>query len=249
MRWNKPHQISCKKTSHTENVNINNGKKLSDYAPDATGKCSTCSMIFSNAQDFYEHLDDCVLRIVQQEEPLAAVNAARLVEVDQAAHETFRSNALPSTTTNIYLTDEDDEDFDDENDSSFALRSKSSRNARDRNPAKGVQKSRGLTHSKGGVTLNMKGQKKKRKDYPSSWGCPTSQTKMKKRVLCVFDGPRRLWKDDMMLDTNYEVRMKLSDGAYVTDLDVQSMQRFDALGPWAADKLSGVELEKMMEVK
>ncbi|KAF8850287.1 hypothetical protein BDZ45DRAFT_548050, partial [Acephala macrosclerotiorum] len=31
---------------------------------DATGKCSTCSSTFGNAQDFYEHLDDCVLRIV-----------------------------------------------------------------------------------------------------------------------------------------------------------------------------------------
>ena len=33
--------------------------------------------------------------------------------------------------------------------------------------------------------------------------------KMKKRVLCVYDGQRRLWKDDMMLDADYEVRMKL----------------------------------------
>jgi hypothetical protein len=81
--------------------------------------------------------------------------------------------------------------------------------------------------------------------------------KMKKRVLCVFDGPRRLWKDDMMLDTDYEVRMKLSDGkAYVTDLDVQSMRRADAFhnsteeekGPWVADDLTGMDLEKLMEV-
>ncbi|OIW24952.1 hypothetical protein CONLIGDRAFT_684847 [Coniochaeta ligniaria NRRL 30616] len=40
-------------------------KKLSGYAPDATGRCSTCSATFSNAQDFYKHLDNCVLRIVQ----------------------------------------------------------------------------------------------------------------------------------------------------------------------------------------
>jgi hypothetical protein len=248
---------SRKKTSG----NINSNKKLSGYAPDATGKCSTCSGTFSNAQDFYEHLDDCVLRIVQQEEPSEAINAARLAEVeqDQAVHETLRNNALPTTTTNVYSADEDEdeEDFDDENDDDFTLRSKSSRKGRgNRNPANGVQKSRGLTHSKGGVTLNTKGRKK-RKDYPSSWGCPTSQMKMKKRVLCVFDGPRRLWKDDMMLDTDYEVRMKLSDGkAYVTDLDVQSMRRADAFhnsteeekGPWVADDLTGMDLEKLMEV-
>jgi hypothetical protein len=248
---------SRKKTSG----NINNTKKLSGYAPDATGKCSTCSGTFSNAQDFYEHLDDCVLRIVQQEEPSEAINAARLAEVeqDQAVHETLRNNALLTATTNMYSVeeDEDEEDFEDVNDDDFNLRPKSSRKGRGhRNPANGVQKSRGLTHSKGGVTLNTKGRKK-RKDYPSSWGCPASQMKMKKRVLCVFDGQRRLWKDDMMLDTDYEVRMKLSDGkAYVTDLDVQSMRRADAFhnsteeekGPWIADDLTGMDLEKLMEV-
>jgi hypothetical protein len=246
---------SRKKTSGS----INSTKKLSGYAPDATGKCSTCSGTFSNAQDFYEHLDDCVLRIVQQEEPSEAINAARLAEVeqDQDVHETLRNNALPTTTTNIYSADEeeDEEDFDDDNDDDFSPRSKS-RKVR-RNPSHGVQKSRGLTHSKGGVTLSTKGRKK-RKDYPSSWGCPTSQMKMKKRVLCVFDGPRRLWKDDMMLDTDYEVRLKLSnERAYVTDLDVQTMRRADAFhnateeekGPWIADDLTGMDLEKLMEVK
>ncbi|KAF3397058.1 hypothetical protein DPV78_007879 [Talaromyces pinophilus] len=44
-------------------------KPLPGYSEDATGKCSTCSTTFSNAQDFYEHLDDCILRAVQQEEP------------------------------------------------------------------------------------------------------------------------------------------------------------------------------------
>ncbi|CZS93397.1 uncharacterized protein RCO7_07724 [Rhynchosporium graminicola] len=247
---------SRKKTSG----NVNSTKKLSGYAPDATGKCSTCSGTFTNAQDFYEHLDDCVLRIVQQEEPSEAINAARLAEVeqDQAVHETLRNNALPITTINVYSADEDEdeEDFDDDDDDDFTLRTTSRKN-KNRNPANGVQKSRGLTHSKGGVTLNTKGRKK-RKDYPSSWGCPSSQMKMKKRVLCVFDGPRRLWKDDMMLDTDYEVRMKLqNEKAYVTDLDVQTMRRADAFhssteeekGPWIADDLTGMDLEKLMEVK
>ncbi|CAG8980384.1 hypothetical protein HYALB_00003948 [Hymenoscyphus albidus] len=248
---------SRKKTSGS----LNSGKKLSGYAPDATGKCSTCSATFSNAQDFYEHLDDCVLRQVQQEEPSEAINAARLAEVeqDQNVHDTLLNNQLP-TMTNAYSPEEDenDEDYDDENDDDFTLRSRSSRRGRgNRNPANGVQKSRGLTHSKGGVTLNTKGRKK-RKNYPSSWGCPTSQMKLKKRVMCVFDGSRRLWKDDMMLDTDYEVRMKLADGrAYVTDLDVQTMRRADAFhnsteeerGPWISDDLTGEDLEKLMEVK
>jgi len=51
------------------------GKKLTDYPPHATSKCSTCSQAFSNARGFYEHLDDCVLRVVQQERLDDAVNA------------------------------------------------------------------------------------------------------------------------------------------------------------------------------
>lgn len=73
-------------------------KKLTGYAPDVTGKCSTYSGFFPNAQDFYEHLDNCVLRAVQQG-PSEAINARRLAEVeqDQAVHETLCKNALPTT--------------------------------------------------------------------------------------------------------------------------------------------------------
>jgi hypothetical protein len=72
--------------------------------------------------------------------------------------------------------------------------------------------------------------------------------KMKKRVLCVYDGGRRLWKDDMMLDAEFEVRMKLPDGkAYVTDLDVQTLKRAEGVhgatveerGDWVEDNIIG----------
>lgn len=70
----------------------------------------------------------------------------------------------------------------------------------------------------------------------------------KKRVLCVYDGARRLLKDDMMLNSEYEVRVALpgSDGrSYVTDLDVQTLRRADAVlgateeerGPWVPDNV------------
>lgn len=77
---------------------------------------------------------------------------------------------------------------------------------------------------------------------------------MKKRVLCVFDGDRRLWKDDMMLDANYEVRIPLhgvGDGrAWVSDLDVCTLNRAEGLhnateeekGP----RLSDEEFEQLM---
>jgi hypothetical protein len=146
----------------------------------------------------------------------------------------------------------------------------------------------GLTFSRGGVPLMLPGSKqqqqrnassppstsslipsgtasvigngrgKKRKHYPNSWGCAPDQMKMKKRVLCVYDGQRRLWKDEMMLDSEFEIRMKLSKshqqqqiteagevstevgGPYVTDLDVATLKRANALldatdeekGPW-----------------
>jgi hypothetical protein len=105
----------------------------------------------------------------------------------------------------------------------------------------------GLTFSKGGVATSSFGRKK-RKNYPASWGCSTDKMKMKKRVLCVYDGARRLWKDDMMLDSEFEVRMKLPDGkAYVTDLDVQTLKRADGVfsatveerGEWIPDNVWG----------
>ncbi|KAJ5620189.1 hypothetical protein N7510_004173 [Penicillium lagena] len=39
-----------------------------DYGRNTMGKCSTCSATFSNAPEFYEHLEGCVLRAVEQEQ-------------------------------------------------------------------------------------------------------------------------------------------------------------------------------------
>ena len=103
----------------------------------------------------------------------------------------------------------------------------------------GGQPKRGaaLTHSTGGVPVASAGGipavgkgRKRRRQYPNSWGCAADQVKMKKRVMCVFDGSHRLMKDEMMLDNEFEVRMRLGDGsAYVTDLDAQTMQRAQAI--------------------
>lgn len=79
--------------------------------------------------------------------------------------------------------------------------------------------------------------------------------RMRKRVLCVYDGQRRLWKDDMMLDADHEVRIPLPDlddgRAWVTDLDVQTMRRAGGVlnateeekGPWIEEG----ELENLMQ--
>ncbi|TVY76035.1 hypothetical protein LSUE1_G007787 [Lachnellula suecica] len=84
------------------------GVKPLGYAPDATGKCTTCDQVFSNAQDFYEHLDDCVLGLLVrcQNEPSEAINAARLAEVenDPDLQDTLRRNMVPPS-----VLDPDDE--------------------------------------------------------------------------------------------------------------------------------------------
>ncbi|KAI7316347.1 hypothetical protein KC315_g10806 [Hortaea werneckii] len=250
---------------------------------DISGMCSTCGNTFANAQDFYEHLDDCVLRVVQQADPSEAINEKLLSSVaeDQQVKDTMDRHMLPNTvdfnaSNSFYeeeeAEDEDEGDFDDANDSTYGNRSSKS--------GKGSLKSRksgqhvgggtshvssggavskpsaaqrkGMTLSKNGVPLagamNSKGSKR-RKNYPLSWGAAPEKMKMKKRVLCVFDGARRLWKDDMMLDADHEVRIPLpgvGDGrAWVTDLDVATLQRAEGLhnsteeekGPWDPNQL------------
>ena len=72
-------------------------RKTSNHSADVTGRCSTCSTMFSNAQEFYEHLDDCVLRVVQQEEPSEAINEQHLSGIanDPAVRETLERHMLP----------------------------------------------------------------------------------------------------------------------------------------------------------
>lgn len=239
------------------NTGMSAGKKVTGYAADATGKCSTCSQTFPNAQDFYEHLDDCVLRIVQQEDPAEAINAQRLAEVedDKEVHDTLEKNNLPTTTQSMEEEDEDDCDMDDDEADDSSKSASSPTLKKKMNPAGGVQKSRGLTHSKGGVpTLPTKRGRKHRRDYPSSWGFDKGQMTMRKRVLCAFDGPRRLHKDEMMLSTEQEVRLQLSDPkAYVTDLDIQTLRRAEAFhsateeekGPWISDDPTEEQRQEM----
>ncbi|KAI5302121.1 hypothetical protein KEM56_001019 [Ascosphaera pollenicola] len=69
---------------------------LEQYCPGATGKCSTCSGVYGNAQDFYEHLDECVLKAVFPVDNSEAVNARHLTDIskDEAVKETLRRNGL-----------------------------------------------------------------------------------------------------------------------------------------------------------
>ncbi|KAK4982142.1 hypothetical protein LTR50_007827 [Elasticomyces elasticus] len=272
-------------------------------AQDVAGTCSTCSVTFANAQEFYEHLDDCVLRIVQQADPSEAINQKLLTSVseDDNVRETMDRHML-SNTVDYTLSEEDEAvveelDKDDANDTTYGTRSsrtgkgaiKTRKSAAGSNPnpqpaharntlshlgggssnpsriGKAGHRGAGLTYSKGGVPYSGgsatataaaigKGAKR-RKNYPLSWGAAPETMKMKKRVLCVYDGQRRLWKDDMMLDAENEVRVPLAGGdgkSWVTDLDVLTLRRAEGLhgtteeerGPWGGG--GEVDLEGLM---
>ncbi|KAI2786072.1 hypothetical protein POX_h09839 [Penicillium oxalicum] len=229
---------------------------------DATGKCSTCSATFNNAQDFYEHLDDCVLRVVQQEEPSEAINQQRLAEVaaDEEVHRTMEkhhlrrdgSGSVEPRGENDALDDEHSHDSTSWQSGPGTIKSTKHGNSSSRailGSGNVVAKSTANTSSKNGpprAVINRR--RNNRGNYPASWGCPSSSMKTKKRVLCVFDGQRRLWKDEMMLNHEFEVRLRLPDtawdgtyrDAYVTDLDVETMKRAEGVlsaneeerGPW-----------------
>lgn len=255
----------------TPPASTSSGKMISSYCQDATGKCSTCSATFDNAQEFYEHLDDCVLRIVQQEDPSEAINEQRLTEIasDDDVKKTMEKHMLVDTADMGFSNSVDDENYNDENDNndfnestngkSNSRSGKGSLKANKNNTSSSrpvigsaitKSSSRSATAAAAGGKMRPAIPKKRgnKSHYPPSWSCPASKMKAKKRVLCVYDGPRRLWKDEMMLDNEFEVRVKLpgvtgntaGGDAYVTDLDVETLKRAEGVlnatdeekGPW-----------------
>lgn len=101
---------------------------------DGSGMCSTCGNTFASAQDIYEHLDECVLRVVQQADPGEAINEKLLTSVadDAVVRETLERHMLPDTATatasgSSFDEAEEDEDVpdgdDDEGDDTYEVRS------------------------------------------------------------------------------------------------------------------------------
>lgn len=192
-----------------------------------TGMCSTCGVAFVNVQDFYEHLDDCVLRVIQQGDPCEAINERILSSMldDKSVQDTLERHSLSSASglsgPTVFGDDDDDEESYIKDEMISPVLSNSN--------VKDVTR-QGMTYSKGGVALHsVTKNNKRRKDYPPSWNAPPEKMKMKKRVLCVFDGPRRLWKDDLMLGLDNQVREPLSGRNWVTSLDVQTLRRAEGI--------------------
>ncbi|KAH4607924.1 hypothetical protein HBH82_086780 [Parastagonospora nodorum] len=110
------------------------GRKPYTGNANVAGTCSTCSVTFANAQEFYEHLDDCVLRVVQQADPSEAINQRLLTSVaeDRAVTETLDRNGLSKSieyTVPSYNENDDDDviseeefDNDDHNDDTYGSR-------------------------------------------------------------------------------------------------------------------------------
>lgn len=84
----------------------------------SAGTCSTCSVTFANAQEFYEHLDECVLRVVQQEDPCEAINQKLLASVaeDKEVKDTMDRHSLHNAIEYSVPAYDDEEDEDEDED-------------------------------------------------------------------------------------------------------------------------------------
>jgi hypothetical protein len=216
-----------------------------------SGLCSTCSVMFQSAQEFYEHLDDCVLRVVQQIDPGEAINQRNLTTIaeDKEVKDTLEKHHLSGEEVPDDAAESDDEE--DESKPKLKKEASGAGSSWQHNGRVSKKGRPGMTLSRGGVRIcgPAGSGRKKRKNYPASWGCGPEKMKMKKRVMCIYDGQRRLWKDDMMMDSDFEVRVPLPTStngqAYITDLDVQTIRRADAIfgaseeerGPWVPDNV------------
>ena len=91
-------------------------KKPVTQSKDSSGKCSTCSSVFNNAQDFYDHLDECVLKSLEQEEPSEAINEQHLIDVsnDKAVRETMERNEIADASNSQEEAEEGEEDDEEE---------------------------------------------------------------------------------------------------------------------------------------
>jgi len=90
------------------------------------GTCSTCGIVFANAQSFYEHLDDCVLRVVQQIDPCEAINERLLTSMadDEAVKATLNRHNISSAIDLYASTTFDQEEEDDNNEDDASSRRK-----------------------------------------------------------------------------------------------------------------------------
>ena len=196
------HEVEQRPPNSTRSrASANTNRRLSEYDSHVNGTCSLCQTPFSNAQDFYGHLDDCVIRTVQEQE-----------NNNDCIHDCKEEAKVLQNIFERNLVDVCGSD---------AATSPSNSASRPRKDT--------FTLSKGGVPLIGKGRKK-RKHYPQSWGLAGEKMNMKKRVLCVYDGERKLWKEDMLSHEASEMRLKIMDGdGFIMEFDLPPLESVESL--------------------
>jgi hypothetical protein len=194
-------------------------------------RCSICSRVFQQARHWYEHLDDCILSAILQDEPVNQINTSHLLSVadDPEVEETLRLHNLKAGYGVPRLTAheaagrslENEEEEGDELKDNIHFPRKREGESQKRQTRKG-----GIIVPGGGASGGGKRQKIRRRngDYPPNWGAPPEALNLRRRALYVHDGPVRVLRDDISLYNSMEVRVPLAGqpaNTYITDLDVQ----------------------------
>ncbi|KAH8654799.1 hypothetical protein BGZ61DRAFT_373144 [Ilyonectria robusta] len=64
---------------------------------EAVGDCNICGQTFLSPDDLYDHLDDCVLSVLNEEDPAGAINEKLLAEVATCSPELYQGEPPPIT--------------------------------------------------------------------------------------------------------------------------------------------------------
>lgn len=169
------------------------------------GICSTCHNVYPSPQALLAHLDECVLRVVAQPSAISENNERLL-------------SSMPDNDSS-YSMDNGDFSPEGNSDSQGSYRAnprsgkgnistKSSSSSVSPLIRSNVVDGRVSKRSTTTTTL-LAPQPLKRRAYPAAWALPADEVNLKKRVTCVFDGQSRLFKDEMTMNTDYEVDLDL----------------------------------------
>lgn len=194
--------------------------QFSDECLGPASVCPVCFRGFENAQEYHDHFEDC---IPVQIETLGGVDDANILNLSLVEADIVG----PKNT-----------------------KDKNWKHARDEEER---QKPRfGLTYSIGGMSRHFASQSATRpksvlpshEDYPAAWEqLESGETDWKKRVLCVYDGQRRLLKDDMKVHLEYDLERDLKMEHRM--LTYHTFRRANAFhlateeerGPWVPDNI------------
>ena len=194
------------------------------------GLCSTCRNVFPSAQALLAHLDECVLRVVQQPSAISENNERLLSGMTDTGSSFVANNdndPLLEGTPDIHQTIQHNPRSGKGTTSSKSSSSSSSPLLR-ANVVDGRVTKRTTTTPAAPKPLQ-------RRAYPAAWSLPADEVNLKTRVTCVFDGQRRLFKDEMAMNTDYEVDLdlvSLSQADFMANASEEEMMRWVGVPPF-----------------